>query len=266
MLVALTCSTLVLSAMWFVYFALKKADTQQHLLQNQMESDTFITALLTKKIHQTGFFGCRRAFPKVKFIFSRPYLNSKTATDTLTLRYGDTWVSLLKKMVNRSIIDIANDSEFFLNDQLVIADCHSIEFFKIKQIKIIGHHQFIETDHPLNRLYNKQAQVGFFKEDTFFVSKENSLFLLTTTLNNNKITNKFTVNSIDDKPIELIKNVSDLTIYFAIQKAGTLVELPASMVNNSEIVRGVSFVIKVTPQNSFSSTRKVYIYAALPFY
>lgn len=156
----------------------------QQIFQNK-SNDVILHArewinLLHHEIHFAGKIGCTKlksGFP-VYSIYPDLLTEHNQITGKkheMTVRYQHFSGSvLLKKMNNRSFLEVSIDEKFYPKNIVMISDCQKAEIFKIKKISFSKQSQKIYPELPLHYLFSTYAELGKVHVNRYYLAKNNN--------------------------------------------------------------------------------------------
>lgn len=224
LLIAMALSALLISLIITIYLiSIRNTELQKNLSQIESNAKEAL-ALFTHEIELAGHRGCARldfAIPN----FSPTNRLIGNGTDTLSVKYmAYPTVNLLHQY--KQALDINAAIQFKENDKLIIADCEQAEIFTVKSVQIWADKKTLYLWTPLQHTYSAHAEIGKFRERTFYIAPskrthENTLYL-----------------QEDGKHIELINGIRQLTFSYTIGDT-YLQQVAAQAVTDWSKVKGV---------------------------
>jgi hypothetical protein len=159
-------------------------------LSDEKAITLFAQQILTKALHESGYFGCRTlnnqtlSLGKSITIYSgsgdffEPYTPSQYKianphSDILVIQSLDNDASFLKNAMQtiNEPISVINISAFKENNIVFIADCETSENFLITSIDTNNH---LLYHAPLQKTYGQNSQAGILNAIAFFISNDES--------------------------------------------------------------------------------------------
>ncbi|HSW92963.1 MAG TPA: hypothetical protein VLJ15_01255 [Gammaproteobacteria bacterium] len=273
LMLSLTISFLLISGVFQMYLT---AENNQHLqssLTLLQENAMMMTQVLKNRLRAVAFTGCAKLTDDFPFTNHLPFpLNPEnriTAYESSQIKPGTDAIRiwsfnpagdfLLKKMTGHSVLYVSSGVAFKTNDYLAISDCKTTETFRAANVFEAGENQQkIITDKPLEKLYDKQAEINQVEIDTYFVGKTERV-----DEKNQPIDALFSEN-IHGDTMEIAEGVSEMKITFSTQAGNQLMELPVHEIKQAENVKGISFDFDLTAVSRARLNKKWNIYVALP--
>lgn len=162
---------------------------QNHVLQTTLamfnENAIIVSNTLRNAIHTAGYMGCAKLsddFPihnQTSHDFSMSTRlsydsdrDAKSDTQAFTAKYMRVQhTQINKKMQSDSILYTDGQFKFLEGDILMISDCQTVDIFTVRDAYFVNNDvQKIMTVMPLSKRYDRNANLGFFEENTYFVS------------------------------------------------------------------------------------------------
>lgn len=271
---SLVIGFLIISGMAGMYLT---AENNEHLQSDILllqDNAMTVTHTLTNRLRGLAFTGCARLTDDFPFKNHLPFpLNPKNritmyessqvkpGTDAIRIwSFSSLGDVLLKKMQGHSALYISSSMPVKAGDYLVISDCKTTETFKAADVYQEGENELkIIPNVPLEKLYDNHAEINQIEMDAYFIGKTDRL-----DQENQPIYTLFS-EDIQGERTELAENVSQMKIFFSIDKNNVLMEFPVQTIKNSDDIKGVSFDFdfNLTDLRSVALHKKWNVYVAL---
>lgn len=253
---SLTISTFIISALISLYLVTQKHFRLQTALLSLTENSRIAEQLWMTVIRSALYKGCLKT---EKTNITPYYANDvKPGTDAITINYADTMGDdLLLDMKDYDVIYTTISHRFSTNDEIMISDCESSEFFKVKNAMVTSKYQKIISHQPLKKLYKKYSQVNVYQHESYYIAKTNRYDKY------HQIIDALYRKNKDGHKTEMIEGINDMKILYSIIKEGSMIDIPTNhFYNNSDII-GISILLKHTSLIERYLNKMQYIYVAI---
>lgn len=177
LIVSITMSIFILFGLVSIMLATDTAHRSQVALNSIEDASRDVSRVLSTAIHFAGYIGCARFIDQLpltnhtQYVFTPQNSISEEKGAFTIRRMGLVNTELIKTMRGHSVLYVSNNIHFSKDDVLIISDCQSVDIFLVKEVlNQIDGSQKIISQSPLSILYEKNAQVSFFEENTYFVA------------------------------------------------------------------------------------------------
>ncbi len=254
LMLALSLSVLILGMIIETYVAANATHEAQTALNAIQENARSASEFLSTHIRAAGFIGCARLTDEYPFThhleinLPRPVSHyqdkeMKTGTDAIAVWHaGNASVLLMKTMKEKNILYVSTGFDLAADDWLIISDCKTTETFAIKTVSVLqnGWKKIISAV-PLEKLYEKNAEINQFEIDNFFISDTGR------ETKNHQPVYALYVRMNGGRKMELAEGVDDMQARFS---AGIK-------------THGAAIVLRLSSVTHFSLHKNWYLYAAL---
>ncbi len=179
LMLALLISSLLLSFLVGMYVSIHHAHQFIVALDTIQENEILASSIFNAAVSKAGYIGCAKLtseFPLVNHTTILFNANNKLSytergdVHGFTARYMDQNNSfLVKDMRGYSTLYVSKKIDIFPADILIISNCKSAEIFQVKDVVKQVDSLKITTQTPLANRYEKDALVGGYKEESYFV-------------------------------------------------------------------------------------------------
>ncbi len=246
LLCSLMISVIIVSGLTSIYGITQQHFKLQTALLGLTENSRIMEQLWMTVIRSAVYQGCL----KMKKANITPYYASdvKPGTDAITIRYADTMGDdLLLDMKDDSVMYVTSSHRFSINDDIMISDCESVEFFKVKNVTVSTKNQKIISDKPLKKLYKKYSQVNLYQSESYYIGMIDALY------RKNKNGHK----------MEIMEGINDMKFSFSIIQGGRVKDISAGDFDDNNDIKGVGILLKHTSLIKNRMNKTQYIYVAL---
>lgn len=184
------------------------------------------------------------------------YKDAKPGTDAFTIDYVDTLgEDVLFDMQDHTVVYTTSSHKFSVNDDLMISDCKSVEFFKVKNAVVSNNEQKIITDKPLNKMYKKFSEVNSYQHESYYIGSTQRFD------NHHQVINALYRINKKGKKTEIIEGINDMKIGYSVLKEGVMIDQP--ILYEDETITGVAISLKHVSLIEPSLSKKQYSYVAI---
>lgn len=268
LILALALSSLIINSIFAVYLIAENARLAQKSLITLQQNVQVISQLFKYHIRLLPYAGCAKltetfpfenhlsfALPLKNHIMAYRDSDSKAGTDAIRIWHASSESAvLLKKMHGYASLSISSTIPIEVNDNLIISDCKTTETLRVKKM-------FREKDGvlkiipvlPLNKLYEKNAEINKLEIEEYFIGASDQL-----DQDKQPIYSLFSKDSEGNK-IELAEGISQMKIFFSTIENNQLTEHPLNDLTDSTEINGISFAF----ESASVSDKKWNVYVAL---
>lgn len=226
LMLGMTIALLILSIITTIYLSAEKNFRMQAALSTIQENARTAFELLRNDISLAGYIGCAKLTDDFPVKNLHQYNISKqnkiliSQKKSILVRHVSLAHADLIKMNENSVLYTTANISFSENEILLIADCKTAEIFQVKKISFSQGQQIITPIEPLANRYEKNAEVGKFQINKYFIANTDRqvdppLFSLYLT-------------DIKNHTVELVESVDEMTITDMFDQNGVEVSLTLS--------------------------------------
>lgn len=252
LLISLMVSVLIIMSLTSIYWLTQKHFRLQTALVSFTENSYIAEQLWMTVLRSVVYNGCL----KIEKISITPYYSSevKEGTDAITIHYADTiGDDLLFDMKEYNVMYTTSSAKFSINDDVMISDCESVEFFKVKGVVKSSKSQKIISDKPLKKLYKIYSQVNTYQHESYYIARTHRY-------------NKYhqVIDALyrkNDYKTEMIEGISDMKIFYSVIKEGVLQDVASRDFNENNAITGIAILLKHTSliERDFNKIQNIYV-------
>ncbi len=269
LMIGLCLSTLLFSIISVIYLAAVHNQSVQTALMRTEENSRIAIQILNTDLRLAGFTGCAKLnnniMPDPPYSFTmqnRLFLfkndDQLSGTDAVTVQHASIFfVNLIEKMPDTHSLQTTSQLLFKSGDIVLLTDCQSADIFIVKTISKQDNTQFIETDHLLQKQYDKNAELHFFEKNSYFLAK-------TTRVDEaQQPVYALYKSDIQQKKTELVEGMNDSKIIYTLLEDGKFIEKTSNNVIDWSKVAGISIAFIFSSMNSIPLQKKEFTYVAI---
>lgn len=237
LLISLMMSVFIVSGLMSIYWLTQKHFRWQTALVNLTENSRIAEQLWMIVIRSAQYNGCLR----IDKVSITPYYSNevKAGTDAITLHYADTiGDGVLFDMKEYNVIYTTSRKKFSINDEVMISDCESLEFFKVKNVVMSSKNQKIISYKPLKKLYKSYSQVNAYQHESYYIASTHRYDKYHQMID--------ALYRKDGHKIEMIEGISDMKIFYSVIKEGVMQDIAAVDFNKNNDITGISILLEHT--------------------
>jgi hypothetical protein len=248
LMIAVFLSVFILLSLMSLYFGVQKNILMNAALMNIQNNIRVTSQILRKAVLNAGLVISENP------LHSYESPDMKTTTEAFTVRGANSdTVNVITPMKNLNEICVTNTSRFSVGDTLVIDDAKTYDTFIVKDIK----NNFIITQDPLQKRYQKNAEVAAYFMDSYYIGKTNRF-----NRDGSKLYALY-VEDIHGRKTELVEGVSNMKISYSVLYHDVLKNVSQSEVSDWSQVRGISITLELTSLNASTLKKEAYVYFTL---
>jgi len=169
LLIACSLSLVLIISLTASYLTAYQAQQIQSAFVTQQEQATLVIQRLNLILRSAGYHGCGasndRLYPKIE-------IKQINHSDSLTVwQASHNRVTVMDNMKNFYSIRVEPEPHLSIGDQILISDCETVEMGQVREIVFEKNQQILLLSQPLNKLYQRYAEVSKIAKITFFVSE-----------------------------------------------------------------------------------------------
>lgn len=253
---SLMISVFIVSSLTSLYLLTQKYFRKQTALLSLTENSRIAEQLWMTVIRSAVYGGCL----KTEKASITPYYSNevKPGTDAITINYADPMGDdLLFDMKDYSAVYATSSHKFSINDDIMISDCESVEFFRVKNIIASSKNQQIISYKPLKKLYKKHSQVNLYQHESYYIERTNRYDEY------HQMIDAFYRKNKDGKKTEMIEGINDMKIFYSIIKDGNMTDIPTGHFYETGDITGISILLKHASLIERGLNKAQYIYVAI---
>lgn len=252
LLLSLVVSFFIIISLTSIYGFTQKHFRSQTALVNLTENSQIAEQLWMTVLRSVIYNGCL----KREKISITPYYSGevKAGTDAITLHYADTiGDDVLFDMKEYNVIYITSRKKFSIDDEIMISDCESLEFFKIKNIVQSSKNQKITSYKPLKKLYKSYAQVNAYQHESYYIANTHRYDKYHQII--------YALYRKDSRKTEMIEGISDMKIFYSVLKESIMQDIASRDFNENNDITGVAILIKHMSliERNFEKIQNIYV-------
>lgn len=257
-MVALTITTIIASAIFEMYIVSKHSYQLQMALHDIQFKANIVTHTLKKNIQSAGYMGCRRLAHQVPLPSSTHYqltpANKLVASnEMLNVKYASQQKSLLHdSMSSVSSLMVNSNITYKVGEILIITDCSKAEIFQIAALSHTKQFTKIIPTVPLHYLFDKEAEVSKLVVNEFYINQSKN--------EQGQFSRALFVKDIKQHVTKLVDGIDHLTFRFTLRNESGGIALKANEINDWSQVVGVAIEFDVT---SYGLTKHWFAYVAM---
>lgn len=252
LLISLMISVFIVMGLTSMYWLTQKYFRLQAALVSLTENSHIAEQLWMTVLRSAVYNGCF----KMKKISITPYYSDeiKPGTDAITIHYADTdGDDLLFDMKEYNAMYTTSSKKFSINDDIMITDCESVEFFKVKNVFISSKKQKIISDKPLKKLYKIYSQVNTYQHESYYIARTHRHDKYHQIID--------ALYRKNDYKTEMIEGISDMKIFYSVIEEGVMQDIASRDFNGNNNIAGIAIFLKYTSliERNFHKMQNIYV-------
>lgn len=250
LLIAIFLSTLILFSLMSLYLGVQKNILMNTALMNIQNNIRVTAQIFRNAVLSAGYVVANNK------MHSYQGSDMKAATEGFTVQGANTHtMSVINTMESIDKIRVTNVSHFSVGDVLVIYDAKTYDIFTVKEVQ--SKNNFLVTVDPLQKIYEKNAEVTPYFIDSYYVSKTDRV-----NQDGSKLYALY-VKDIHGRKTELVEGVSDMKISYSVLENHYLKNISQNDIVDWTEVVGLSITLQFNSLNASNIKKEAYVYIAL---